>query len=340
MLAIRSSIGGLFMGLANLVPGISGGTMLLAVGIYPQFINAIAELTTLKPSRRSLLVLGLIIMAALVAFVALAGTITFLVIHYRWAMYSLFIGLTLGGVPVVWKLIRKPTLAVWGGAVAGFIGMALLAIVQAAGTSTSTAANETFIYLMLAGAVGASAMILPGVSGAYLLLIMGVYLTITSAISEFKNALLHIDIAAALPIGLHILLPIAIGVVVGVLIVSNLIKFLLQRYEKATLGVLLGLLLGAVVGLWPFQQTIPPEHGDTINGKTVVVESLLVDDVQQITYTYAENEKPVKAKYWPSVFFTPTAMQIIFALLLIAAGFGITLAVAQLNREPGTAGSL
>src|SRR5690606_11896044 len=105
---------------------ISGGTMLLAAGVYTRVINAIAELTTFTFKRQSLIILGTIVVAAAVAIVGLSGAIKNLVVDHRWIMYSLFIGLTLGGVPVVWKMIRGVTPGVWAGAVAGFIGMAVL----------------------------------------------------------------------------------------------------------------------------------------------------------------------------------------------------------------------
>ena len=95
------------MGLANLVPGISGGTMLLAAGVYPQFIEGIAEVTTLRFRARNLALLGAIGGAAAIGIVSLAGLIKGLVIDHRWAMFSLFIGLTLGGVPVA--SLTKPT---------------------------------------------------------------------------------------------------------------------------------------------------------------------------------------------------------------------------------------
>ena len=251
-------------------------------------------------------------------------------------MYSLFIGLTLGGVPIVWKLIRKPTPAVWAGAAVGFIGMALLALAQASGVATAGDAGDGFIFLLIAGVAGASAMILPGVSGAYLLLVLGVYLTITASIRDAVSLLKAGDLAAAMPIGLHVLLPVAIGVVVGVVLVSNLLRFLLKRYEKATLGFLLGLLVGAVVGLWPFQQAVPPDAGMKIKGKTVVVQTIERPEslsAAAVHYIYEENHKPVEEKDWPTVFFTPSVTQIGLALLLLAAGFGVTLAVAQLDRS-------
>ena len=107
--ALRCLLGGTLMGLANLVPGISGGTMLLAAGIYPRFIQALAELSALRFRKSSLLVLGLVGIAAGSAILLGAGTVKDAVVEHRWAMYSLFIGLTLGGVPVLWSMARPPT---------------------------------------------------------------------------------------------------------------------------------------------------------------------------------------------------------------------------------------
>jgi putative membrane protein len=240
----------MLMGLANLVPGISGGTMLLASGIYPRFIAAIAEMTTLRFRVGSLVVLGTVVVAAAVGILLLAGVVKDLVVERRWIMYSLFIGLTLGGLPVVWRMARPATGAVWRGAAAGFVAMAALALAQQSGAGDAGAAPSNFALLFLAGLAGAGAMILPGVSGGYLLLVLGQYVPILSGIEAFKDALGLRDLAAAMDPAMGVLLPVGLGVVAGVVGVSNLLKWLLARYAKATLGVLLGLLVGAVVGLW------------------------------------------------------------------------------------------
>lgn len=337
---IRSVIGGMFMGLANLVPGISGGTMLLAVGIYPAFVNAIAEVTRLKPTRRSLLILGVVVLTAFVSIAAFAGIMTYLVLEYRWAMYSLFIGLTLGGVPIVWRLIGKPAASVWLAAAAGFVGMAALGYLQMSGTGGG-GGNAGFVFLFLAGIAGASAMILPGVSGAYLLLVMGVYLTITSSIKEFVSAAKDMDIAAMMPLATGVILPVGIGVIVGVVGVSNLIKWLLERFEKPTLGVLLGLLVGAVVGLYPFQQAVLPEPGSLIKGRPVEIlvrgqamPGEAFENPIVVMYADTGNEvELVEEKDYPTAVFTPSVLQIGLSLLLVAAGFAVTLGVAQLDRK-------
>src|SRR5690606_31100461 len=88
-----------------------------------------------------------------------------------------------------------------------------------------------------------------------------------------------------------VLLPVGIGIVAGIAVVSNLLKMVLERYPRATLGVLFGLLLGAVVGLWPFQQGVPPEAGELLRGDRVaVVEGHLV---------FETTGRPVEAKHYP-----------------------------------------
>lgn len=351
-LTVRGGIGGVLMGLANLVPGISGGTMLLAAGVYPRFIEAIGEVTTLKFRRASLAVLGSVVIAAIAAIGLLAETVKSLIIDHRWVMYAIFIGLTLGGVPVVWRLIQKPTQEelpehdtarpfshkmrpVWIGAVIGFVGMAALAIVQTTG-ATGDVQRDGFVFLLLAGIAGASAMILPGVSGGYLLLVLGVYVPILAGISAFKNALPVVgdfDTGVLTDLGLKVILPVGLGVLIGVVGVSNLLRWLLKHYERATLGVLLGLLVGAVVGLWPFQQSIEPVEGQLIKGQEVrygFVSTQVSPDNQPHWY-FVESEEPVEAEDLPTEFFQPSGGQAGGAIGLVILGLCITLTVDRLQ---------
>ena len=257
-LVVRSVAGGAFMGLANLVPGISGGTMLLAVGVYPQFIGAVAEVTTLRFSPPVLLLLACVGAGAASAIAGGAGVIGTLLDHYPSAMYSLFIGLTLGGVPILWRLVRPLERSVIGSAGCAVALMVLLAATdpaRAGGAAYSDAAAYTM--LAIAGFSGGAAMILPGVSGAYLLLVLGQYRPIVDAVAATAAGARAGDATAAAA-SLHVLLPVAVGVGLGVVCVSNLVKLLLARYRRMTRGFLLGLLLGSVVGLWPFADVPSP----------------------------------------------------------------------------------
>ncbi|MCP3905481.1 MAG: DUF368 domain-containing protein [Planctomycetes bacterium] len=317
-LAARSVIGGILMGLANLVPGISGGTMLLATGVYPQFIHGVAEVSTFRFRPRSVLTLACIVISALVAFLAFAGPVSGLVILHRWVMYSLFIGLTLGGVPVLWRMLRPVDAGVVVAAVVGIACMALLAFVQ----PEPAEGSRGYLFAFIAGLAGASAMVLPGVSGGYLLLLLGQYVTILTAVAAFKNGLTAGDWAAVSGT-LHTIVPVGLGVLVGVVGVSNLIKVLLDRFERATLGVLLGLLLGAIIGLWPFQEGRPPEVGTIFRGDTVVV----VDG--ELTMEQAGRE--IKPSAWETAFFTPSTGQAAAACGLIIVGFATSFGIALIG---------
>ena len=315
MLVVRGGIGGILMGLANLVPGISGGTMLLAAGVYPAFISGIAELPTLRFRLPSLVLLGSIVGAATLAILMLAGTVRDLVIEHRYVMYSLFIGLTLGGVPLVWRMARPATSATWAGAAAAFLLMAAMAF----SGSAATGGERSYLLVLLSGVAASSAMILPGVSGGYLLLLLGQYETILGTLDQLKRGLLGDasagpDLALLLD-ALHVVVPLGVGIVVGVVGVSNLLKWLLERYEKATLGALLGLLLGAVVGLWPFQQARAPEPGEIVKGQIVTQERIVALDPED----------------WPVVRFDPTAGQVATSLGCIAAGLLGTLVIGRLG---------
>lgn len=317
MTVVRGVMGGTLMGLANLVPGISGGTMLLASGVYTLFINAIAEVSTFRFRLRSMVVLGSVVASAGIAILLLAGLVKSMVVDHRWVMYSIFIGLTLGGIPVIWKMIRQATRAVWGGAACGFVVMGALACVQQMQLGADSSGAAGMVMLFVAGVAGASAMILPGVSGGYLLLVLGQYVPILSAIDNFKQALTGGELDAAIRIGLSVGLPVGVGVVVGVVGVSNLIRACLGRFEKATLGVLLGLLLGAVVGLWPFQQGVRPQIGDTVKGQALTA----------VTLAELEPED------YPTEFFRPRASQVGGSLGLILLGVLATAAISKLGGD-------
>jgi putative membrane protein len=321
-LAARSVIGGLFMGLANLVPGISGGTMLLAVGVYPHFIGGIAEVSTFTFRPKTLLTLACIVGSALMAVLVFAGVMSELVVQQRWIMYSLFIGLTLGGVPLLWRMVTPADSTTVVTSIAGIAVMGAMAAIGPSGSGQAHVDVHTYPTYFLAGLAGASAMVLPGISGGYLLLILGQYITLLTAVAMVKDGLRGGDMDLILQ-AMHVLVPVGIGVMVGVVGVSNLIKMLLQKFERPTLGVLLGLLLGAVIGLWPFQHGVPPTEGSTFRGDRVV----LVEDQLMME----RSGRPIEPKDFDTATFTPTAAQAGGALVLIVLGFAMSTAVAHLG---------
>jgi putative membrane protein len=267
--APRILVGGFLMGLANLVPGVSGGTMILAVGLYDRFISAVAELSSLRWSRGMFVFLGLLAMGLGVALVGLAGPAVYLVTHYRWAMYSLFVGMTLGGAP---ELVRLAFPARTGESIETGRGPALLAaalgflvMAYVAWALTGTRLPHTMPAFFAMGFVAASSMILPGISGSYLLLIFGVYDIVIGSLSA---SALREDLKGSLVI----IGPVAVGAAVGIGALSNVLKVVLARYSRVSHAALLGLLLGSVLGLWPFQEARYPELLDKHVRKELAVE--------------------------------------------------------------------
>jgi putative membrane protein len=176
--------------------------------------------------------------------------------------------------------------------------------------------------LLFAGLVAGSAMILPGLSGGYLFLVLGQYVTILGAIGAARVAATARDWAALVD-PLHVLVPVGLGAMVGVVGVSNLVKLLLERFPRPTLGVLLGLLLGAVIGLWPFVHPVEPAPGAVLErGQLATLDGELI---------FVETGRPVEVRHWPIERFRPTFGQVAGSLGLVALGLGASLGVSHLG---------
>ena len=304
------------MGLANLVPGISGGTMLLAAGVYPTFVESVAAATTLSRKLQPWLLLAFIAVPAVLAIGVLAGTVRDIVLEHRWIAYSLFIGLTLGGAPTLWRMLKPMPGRAGIAALVAFVAMVALAILQESQPSSSSGEGG-LAGLFIAGFAGAAAMVLPGVSGGYLLLVLGQYVAVLDAIDAFKEAIrageLNSILQSAWP-----LLAIGIGVLLGVSLVSNIMRWLLKHHRDVTLGALLGLLLGAVAGLWPFREAVLPDVGSMVRGE--VVE------------TVADAEA-IELKYRPTESYEPSLGQMGFSFLLVIGGGISSLLVGRLGKD-------
>lgn len=243
----RVFAGGVLMGLANLVPGVSGGTMILALGLYDRFIASVADLARLRFEPRSIVFVTVLAAGLAVAVLGLATPAVWLVQQHRWLAYSLFIGMTLGGVPLLWAIVRPLDARVLLGALVGFAVMAVIAF-----GLQSTALSPTVPVFVVAGALAASSMILPGVSGSYVLLILGLYDVV---IGSLRPAALRADLLGSL----GIIVPVGIGAVLGIGLLSNGLRWFLNRWERVSHALLLGLLVGSVLGLWPFQGPAWPD---------------------------------------------------------------------------------
>lgn len=316
----RCIAGGVLMGLANLVPGISGGTMLLAVGIYERLIEAIASLASRKWTLQPVLLLGLVVLPAVAAIVAFSGVAERFVLEDRWIAYSVFIGLTLGGVPVLLRTMGRMTIAGALGCVIGLIGMWMLA---SGDPGAAIEENRSgFIVLLFAGIAAGGSMLLPGVSGSYVLLILGQYVAVLGAVDAARRAAMAGDLGGLVE-SLWIIAPVGLGAVIGIAVVGVVVRWLLRRAPNVTLGVLLGLLLGALLGLWPFRGPVPPSVGDVVRGVEV---------------TSAEAAAAVKPKYWRLERFDPSSQEITTACVLVLLGASCSSGIGLLGVRKSDSG--
>ncbi len=279
----RSVVGGILMGLANLVPGVSGGTMILVMGLYDEFITSVADVTRLRFTRRNVTFLTIVGAAAVISIVALAGTLSRAVTLHKGAMFSLFIGLTLGGAPLLVRMLERFTASSILGVVLGLGLMVAVAstnegprdkaAIREALTPGEFVVEPDYPRDLVAGALGMSAMVLPGVSGAYMLLVLHRYEAILASISLAKDYAVSLGREGDPLIFLRVVIPTGLGAAAGLILLSNLLKWMLHRHEKVTLGLLLGILLGSVVGIWPFDRT--SEATDYLLGSGLAVAGFM-----------------------------------------------------------------
>lgn len=326
--AVRTAVGGAFMGVANLIPGVSGGTMILAIGLYEEFIDSVADVTALRLRPRRLVFLAVLFAFAGLSIVSLSKVILYLLLWHSSAMFALFIGLTLGGTPLLLKMIGRFRPSATAGALAGFAVMAAVAFVKA-GAGSGMPHNPVMDFF--AGLVGATTMVLPGISGSYMLLILDQYDRVVGAIADFK------DVIAAGGAGwiepFKIITPVGLGAAVGIVGLSNLLKYLLHHFEKATLGFLLGLLLGSVLGLWPFGR--PPTEKILDERGLAELRAFAAREGIAASETLAKPEliEHVRAN-WPQRTADPYApAHLVTAVVMLLAGLAATVLLGRFGSE-------
>lgn len=314
---VRVSVAGVLMGIANLIPGVSGGTMVLAMGLYQEFIDSVADVTSLRLSVRRVVFLGLIGLSAIAAILAGAKLILWLLFYYPIGMYAAFIGLTLGGAPALMRSLKPVRADVGISAAIGLLAMiGILLLRQGAGFP------HNVVMDVISGIVGATTMVLPGVSGSYMLAVLDQYGRVVGAVDD-RN--------------LAIIVPVGIGAVAGVVGLSHLLRVLLHRYERATVGVLLGILLGSVIGLWPFGKA--PEHKILERRSPAELRGFV--ETWQITGAALPDDTTHEALveaiglHWPKRERSGyEAALVARAILLAGGGFCLTWGLSRLQRPP------
>ena len=244
---------GFAMGAANVIPGVSGGTVAFITGIYERLIHALKSFDTqaikylLKGDIKTLLAhvdFGFLLTLGLGVIVSILTLAKLLAIGFeQYPVYiaALFFGLILASIPSVAKMIKQWSAGTWLALLVGF-GIAIsMTLVPAAGENTH------FIYLMLCGVVAMCSMIIPGVSGSFVLLLMGNYQLI---MIDTVNTLREGDLATALPI----LIPVAIGAVLGLIVLSRFLSWLFKKHHDNAVAVITGFVAGSLAIVWPWKR--------------------------------------------------------------------------------------
>lgn len=253
---------GLLMGASDVVPGVSGGTMALIVGIYTRLIESIGRAVTAAP----LAVRGRP-RAALQSFISVewtlviplaAGILTAVVVasafipelleEYPVAMRALFFGLIVGSLTLPWRRIQRHTASTFL-----VLGMAVVAAFLFAGLPDTDMGDPSMPLVFGSAALAICAMILPGVSGSFLLLIVGMYEPTLEAVNERDIAYLAVFMT---------------GAVAGISVFALLLRWLLTHLHDLTMAALVGLMIGSIRALWPFLEDDRglrmPEEGDPV----------------------------------------------------------------------------
>jgi len=249
MKLLNQILRGAVIGVANIIPGVSGGTMMVSMGIYDTLIHCITHLfSDFKKSIKTLLPYAI---GMLVGIVALASLLTFLFDHYPLPTYTAFIGLILGGLkPLLNKVDKKKLNAVAIGLFIFFFALIVLMATtgDVANPDSLTISLGQILILLVMGCIASATMIIPGVSGSMVLMLLGYYTPILNAVSSLKDAVFALDFAAMLnPI--LTLAPFGIGVVLGIFGVAKLIEWLLGRFPTYTYCGVLGLVISSPVAI-------------------------------------------------------------------------------------------
>jgi putative membrane protein len=245
---------GMAMGAANVIPGVSGGTIALITGIFERLINAIKSfnITAVKLifsgkfqefiKHTDLYFLLAIFSGIGVSILSVAKLFAYLFEYYPIYIWAFFFGLILASVLFVGRTIEKWTTSV----ILAFLIGAVLAMSITLLSPASE--NNSFFYLFFCGIVAICSMILPGLSGSFVLILMGNYqLVMIEAVNDLR---------------LDILLPVALGAAGGLLGFSYILSWVFKKYKNQTIGILTGFILGSLGIIWPWKNAIIEHFGD------------------------------------------------------------------------------
>ena len=282
---------GLALGTANVIPGVSGGTIALITGIFERLIDAVKsfDITAIKLLLRGkvqsfikytdLKFLLSVFAGVVIAIITIARLFDYFFEHYPVYIWAYFFGLILASVFFVGKTITRWS---WSVIVFLLLGIGVALIMTYLNPATE---NSNFFYLMICGVVAVCSMILPGLSGSFVLILMGNYqLVMIDAVNNAR---------------LDILLPVVLGAVLGLIGFSHFLSWVFKKYRNQTIALLTGFIFGSLGILWPWKS-----------------ETYIKDDLGNIIYKHGEPVISGYQRYFPELIST----EVLVALLLMIIG--------------------
>ena len=242
---LKEILKGVFIGVANIIPGLSGGTIALSMGIYEKILGAVNNIwKDFKGSFKTLLPYGIGLVLGIVCFTFI---IEFCLTNFQIPTLFAFVGLILGGLPAIYGRVKgekfKSTHLITLAIMAAIIIIPTILTAGAADAIKTVEFSILSVLIFVAlGVISAGTMIIPGVSGSMMLMMLGYYETIISTISAFIKSALALDFASAL-IACQSLVPFGIGVILGVVVIAKIVEKLLKRYPNATMWGIIGLVV-------------------------------------------------------------------------------------------------
>lgn len=232
---VSTLLKGMFVGGTMLVPGVSGGSMAMILGIYDRLISAVSSF--FKAPKRNFLFLAIFVLGAGVGMLLFAKPLEALIERFPRVMMYLFLGAVAGGLPMIWKKARvgKASFTSIGWMLIGLLAAVGIALLPE-GLFTAGEGWQGYLLLMAAGFIAAIALILPGISVSYLLLILGLYDKIIAAIG-------NLDVLFFLPLG--------IGLMLGIVLTTRVLENAMNKRPKATYLIILGFILASMVQAFP-----------------------------------------------------------------------------------------
>lgn len=266
---IKLILKGVVMGTANIIPGVSGGTMAVSMGIYDKLIHCLTHL--FKEFKESIKFLIPVAIGMGIALVGLSFIIEPAFAHFPLQTNCLFVGLIVGGLPAVIKKVKGKGVKI-SYVIPFLVFFAVVVGMAAIGEQEGAAADLSFnlwsvIKLFVVGVIASATMVIPGVSGSMMLLLMGYYNPVVASIKNFVTALVAFDVNGILQ-GCGVLVPMGLGIMVGIFAIAKLIEVIFEKFPIQAYWAIIGLIVAS-----PFAIFLLGEIG------TITVASVLVSVV-------------------------------------------------------------